>query len=119
MRPIDTTRGCLGASVTLTDVCSTSVNRCAPSGGIGPVCAFAPDGGAFIAIGSDNYTLHATNWHFLQANGGGWQPPPEQAATTAQSDTCNLGNCLPACPGTPVFNGFCFRDAGPADASHE
>jgi hypothetical protein len=64
MRPLDLAQGCLATPVVVRDICDTSVSRCTPSAGIGPVCAFAPDGGVFVAIMSDNDMLTAQGWRF-------------------------------------------------------
>ena len=100
MRPIDSARACLEAPVALTEVCSTSVNRCAGNLGLGPVCAFAPDGGAFFAVMSDNDILTANGWQFDE------YPP-------GVSTECLRAACLPACPGaaSPVPT-FCILDGG-------
>jgi hypothetical protein len=64
MSPLDLAQGCLATPVVVRDICDTSVSRCTPSAGIGPVCAFAPDGGVFVAIMSDNDMLTAQGWRF-------------------------------------------------------
>ncbi len=114
MHPVDSVRGCLEAPAPVTGVCDTSVNRCAPSAGLGPACAFAPAGGVFFAVLSDNDVLTAEGWQFQK-----YPSPaaPSEVASSAQADECARAACLPACPGAPIpgFT-FCAIDAG-LDAS--
>jgi len=110
MRPVDSVRACLDAPVTLTEVCSTSVNRCAGNAGLGPVCAFAPDGGVFFAVTSDNDILTANGWQFDEYPAPGVS---SEVATGAQAAECLRAACLPSCPGaqSPGFT-FCVLDGG-------
>jgi hypothetical protein len=118
MNPLDQQRGCLAARVVLAAVCDTSVNRCAPSGGLGPVCAFAPDGGVFIAILSDNDMLTAKGWRFSQPVMSFPNPaaiPLDQLATGTEEDECARALCAPSCSGVePLAYGFCSPDGGDA-----
>ena len=85
------------------------------------MCAFAPDGRAYFAIGSDNYVLTADKWRFTQAYGGAtWQPPPDQGGTFDDDNRCAKASCMPACPGAPKidFGGLCL-DAGGGDAARD
>jgi hypothetical protein len=100
MYRIDFTNGCLAAQETLTAVCGTSVNRCAPSAGLGPVCAFAPDGGAFIVVMSDNDRLTAPGWHFTEGDEVPGVPADEEA-TAAEGEQCSRATCMMACPSVP------------------
>jgi hypothetical protein len=124
MDPMDLAQGCLGAPIALTPVCSTSVNRCAGSAGIGPVCAFSPDGGIYVAIMSDNYMLTAKGWRFSQPLNSFPDPaaiPPEENATTEQEGECTQALCAPPCPGAPrlAYGSWpgCTLDAGEGGAS--
>jgi hypothetical protein len=124
MDPMDVGHGCLGAPIALTGVCSTSVNRCAASAGIGPVCAFSPDGGVYVAIMSDNYMLTAKGWRFSQPLNSFPDPaaiPPEENATTEQEGECTQALCAPPCPGvrglTVASWPGCALDAGDGRAS--
>jgi hypothetical protein len=96
--PLDPQRGCLAAPVPLTGVCDTSVNRCTPSAGLGPLCAFAPDGGIFVTIISDNETLTAAGWQFTET-GIPIPIPAGQRATAAEEDECKKALCTPPCSG--------------------
>jgi hypothetical protein len=102
MNLLDSARGCLAAPVVLHDVCDTSVDRCAPSAGIGPVCALAPDGGVFVAIMSDNDMLTAKGWRFAQPLESFPDPnaiPIDQVATGADEERCAMAQCALPCPG--------------------
>ena len=121
---MDVGRSCLEAPIALTGVCSTSVNRCGGSAGIGPVCAFSPDGGIYVAIMSDNYMLTAKGWRFSQPLNSFPDPaaiPSEENATTEQEGECTQALCATPCPG--VARGSyaswpgCTPDAGEVTAS--
>jgi hypothetical protein len=116
MSPVDTARRCLlEAPVALSAVCSTSVNRCAPSDGVGIVCAFAPDGGVFVSLSTDNDVPTATAWRFaLNDSAYLGEVPSAELATSAESDLCAQAACMPACSGQKTFQWLC-PDAG-ADA---
>jgi len=120
MNSLDVTRGCLGAPVELSAVCDTSVNRCAPSAGLGPVCAIAPDGGVFVAVMTDNNMLTATGWRFDQPVYSFPNPtaiPADQFATRGDVDACNRAKCALPCPGVqPLAYFFFCMDAGKRDA---
>jgi hypothetical protein len=106
MSPLDPQRDCLAAPVPLTGVCDTSVNRCTPSAGLGPLCAFAPDGGIFVTIISDNETLTAVGWQFTET-GIPIPIPPDQMATAAEKDECMKALCTPPCSGVhPLDSDF-------------
>jgi hypothetical protein len=110
--------GCLAAPTALTAVCDTSVSRCNASAGLGPVCAFAPDAGIFVAIMSDNDMLTAVGWHFSQPVMSFPNPeaiPPAQWATAAEADDCARAVCAPSCPGAETRpSEFCALDGGHA-----
>ena len=119
MSPVDPTLGCLAAPVVVGDICDTSVNRCAPSGGIGPVCAFAPDGGVFVAIMSDNDILTAQGWRFSEPLLSFPNPaavPPDEIETAADGDECARAQCAAPCAGVaPLsYRFFCSADGGDA-----
>ena len=111
MSPLDTARQCLLAPVTLTDVCATTVNHCGPSEGLGPACAFAPDGGLFVtAAFSDNVVLTAKGYEFeLPFSDYPAQIasayPKEQMASDAQGQACADALCVPPCPGVAPLPG--------------
>jgi len=115
MYPLDAARGCLGTPITLSDVCRTTVNRCAPSAGLGYVCVFAPDGSLFINFASDNYKMTAAAWSFVQ------QGVPSGGFTEGDSARCMQAQCLPTCPGVAPWTnrpfcgdaGFVAGDAAP------
>jgi hypothetical protein len=121
MNSFDLTRGCLGDPIELSAVCNTSVNRCAPSAGLGPVCAVAPDGGVFVAVMSDNNMLTATGWRFDQGYSfpNPAAIPADQFATPDDTAACNRAWCAHPCPGVqPLAPSFLFcRDAGKGDAA--
>jgi hypothetical protein len=123
MSSYDVTRGCLGAAVTLPGVCTTSVDRCTPSGGLGTDCAFAPDGGVFVAGMTDNEILTASGWRFVEPTAAFPDPsvvPASETATSAQNATCALARCAPFCPGVAgVQQTYGCPDAGPGDAGPE
>jgi len=103
MSQLDTGGGCRAAPVTLNEVCDTPVDQCFPSGGLGPVCAIAPDGGVFVAVLSDNDMLTATGWRFDQpmfprADG---VPAGQMATAPDQAIACRQAMCAPLCPGVP------------------
>lgn len=105
MRQFDPSLGCLLREVSLPDVCVTSVNRCSGAGGLAAICAFAPDGAIFVAVGGNNAVLSAPGWRFSQA-----------PAYDDQS-TCNNAACAPACPNTPKKEiSVCTDAAIPVDA---
>jgi hypothetical protein len=113
------TRDCFGDPVELSAVCNTSVNRCGPSAGIGPVCAIAPDGGVFVAVMGDNNMLTATGWRFDQGHSfpNPAAIPAEQFATPDDTAACNRAWCALPCPGVqPEAYSFFCRDAGKGDA---
>jgi hypothetical protein len=119
MSPLDFAQGCLTAPVVMRDVCDTSVSRCTPSAGIGPVCAFAPDGGVFVAILSDNDMLTAEGWRFSQPLQSFPNPaaiPLDQIETPAEDDECVRAQCARPCPGIePLSYPFiCSGDGGDA-----
>jgi hypothetical protein len=110
----------LPAQVTLSDICSTTVNRCAPSGGIGPACAFSPDGGVYVQTQSDNNMYSASGWHFDQPYGGFPDPgplPADQHASDAQQTQCVQVQCWPACSGPPI--GYGLGGSCPIDGGHD
>jgi hypothetical protein len=81
-------------------VCDTSVNRCGASGGLGPLCAFAPDGGIFVTIISDNDILTAVGWQLTQSPSEFPDPiPSDQLATPAEEGECKKALCTPPCSG--------------------
>jgi hypothetical protein len=120
MRPLDAIHACLGQAVSLPAVCDTSVNRCNASTGLGPVCAFAPDGAVFVAIMSDNDMLTAAGWRFSEP----WQSfpnptaiPNDQYATVAQEDMCLFAQCSRPCPGLEPLWLSLFCDSGTGETS--
>ncbi len=119
MNSLDMTRSCLGDPVVLSAVCNTSVNRCTPSVGLGPVCAIAPDGAVFVAELSDNNMLTATGWRFDQPVHSFPDPtaiPADQFVTLNDTAACNLALCALPCPGVQALTyRFCI-DAGKGDA---
>jgi hypothetical protein len=122
MSPMDFIRRCLAAPIALRDVCDTSVNRCGASAGIGPVCAFGPDGGVFVAVMSDNDMLRARGWRFSQPLQSFPNPaaiPLDQNATAAQEEACAQAQCAAPCPGVePLsYRFFCGEDGGDADGN--
>ena len=93
---------CLDAHVALADVCVTSVNRCTPSAGLVPLCAFAPDGTVYAAMTSDNWIPTAKGWRFAIALGSYPNPsaiPGDEIATPAEYDECRRVMCFPLCAG--------------------
>jgi hypothetical protein len=119
MNSLDMTRGCLGDPIELSAVCNTSVNRCGPSAGLGPVCAIAPDGGVFVAVMSDNNMLTATGWRFDQPVLSFPNPtaiPAAQFATPDDTAACNRAWCALPCLGIQALTHMFCRDAGKADA---
>jgi hypothetical protein len=106
------------AQITLNAICSTSVNRCGESAGIGPACAFSPDGGVYVQFQSDNNMYSANNWNFDQPYADFPDPgalPADQHASDAQQAQCFAIDCFPYCSGSgPSFaNGIdCANDAG-------
>jgi len=101
----DAVNVCLSAAVTV-PVCDTEVNACTPSAGLGPVCAIAPDGTAYFAIGSDNDVLTEPGWRFAQSyesfGDAANSYPPDEMATGDAGATCAAVECAPPCPGVSV-----------------
>lgn len=119
LSPVNDEAGCLGAPVALARVCSTSVSRCAPSAGLGPVCAFAPDGGVFVALGSDNFVLSAAGWQFVEAFDAfpdAQAIPAAQLANSRQYATCQHDLCLPSCFGVSSLH-YCPSSSVRSDAA--
>jgi hypothetical protein len=102
MYAFDALNVCLKAAAPV-PVCDTSVNRCAPSMGLGPVCAFAPDGTIYFETGSDNAVLTQPGWRFDQPYGSygdaGASYPPDEVATPDDHTKCVAVTCAPPCPG--------------------
>ena len=123
LSPLDTVHGCLGAPVALPDVCSTSVNRCNGNSGLALDCAFAPDGGVFVGLTTDNYVLTGNGWIFAQPPSlfpGPSSSPADEVASAAQYDECaRLAVCAPPCPGIDALPSFasCEGDAGQSDSA--
>ena len=117
LSPLDTIHGCLGAPITLPEVCSTSANRCNENSGLALDCAFAPDGGLFVGLTSDNYVLTGNGWTFVQPPNP-FQGPirTDQVATAAQNGECTAAMCSPPCPGVEALLTFasCSEDGGTA-----
>jgi hypothetical protein len=116
MRAYDPTNDCIGASTSLTDVCSTSVNRCTPSAGIGPECAVSPDGVVYVAVLGDNNVLTASGWRFDEPIFSFPDPqavPSDELVTSAEAIVCAHAMCAPPCPGADAFwSPGCSNDAG-------
>jgi hypothetical protein len=120
MSQFDPVRGCLAAPAPVAGVCSTSVNRCGASAGIGVECAFGPDGSVFVAVLSDNYVLTAKGWHFVQAAYLVGTPDSDEVATSAEEMRCYEVNCAPPCPGVKPLEYFrCDGGSAGSDAHAE
>jgi hypothetical protein len=113
--------GCLGAPISVIGICQTSVNRCAPSEGIGIVCAFGPDGGVFVTVGSDNNILTGAGWRFEEPLTSFPDPsvvPSDEIATMADGQECSRAACASLCPAVhalPIGDPFC-PEGGAVDA---
>ena len=113
MNQLDAVQGCLAAPVALTEVCATSVNRCSPSAGLGLACAFAPDGGVFVTVLSDNLAPNAKGWRFALSVVSYPTPfPQDEIATSAEYDECSRAACTKPCPGVEPLHYWSCPDAG-------
>lgn len=82
------------------------MSRRPPSTGLGPVCAFAPDGTVYFAIGSDNDVLTESGWRFDQSYPSIDVPyPPDEVATGDDHAKCAAVTCAPPCAGVTVSGG--------------